>query len=91
MTHQRPTTHTATLRALGQSVAVTIPQAVAISARLHAGDKVNFEIDAGRLVMAKETRRKYTLRDLLTMQGNKPLQIDSQWDAMPDVGREVAP
>ena len=91
MAYQRPTTHTATLRALGQSVAVTIPQAVAISAGLQAGDKVNFEIDAGRLVMAKATRRKYTLGDLLAMQGNKPLQIDSQWDAMPDVGREVAP
>ena len=91
MTYQRPTTHTATLRALGQSVAVTIPQAVAISAGLHAGDKVNFEIDAGRLVMTKATRRKYTLRDLLAMQGKKPLQIDSLWDAMPDVGREVAP
>ena len=91
MTDQRPTTHAATLRALGQSVEVTIPQAVAISAGLHVGDKVNFEIDAGQLVMAKATRRKYTLRDLLAMQGKKPLQIDSQWDAMPDVGREVAP
>lgn len=91
MAYQRLTTHTATLRALGQSVAVTIPQAVAISAGLHAGDKVSFEIEAGRLVMAKATRRKYTLRDLLAMQGNKPLQIDSQWDAMPDVVREVAP
>ena len=90
MAYQRPTTQTATLRAPGQSIAVTIPQAVAISAGLHAGDKVNFEIDAGRLEMAKATRRKYTLRDLLAMQGNKPLQIDSQWDAMPDVGREVA-
>lgn len=91
MPHQRPTTHTATLRALGQSVAVTIPQAVAVSTGLYAGGKVNLEIDAGRLVMAKATRRKYTLRDLLAMQVNKPLQIDSQWDAMPDVGREVAP
>ena len=34
-------------------------------------------------------RRKYSLDDLLAMQGGKPLARDAQWDAMPAVGQEV--
>jgi hypothetical protein len=35
-------------------------------------------------------RRKYSLDDLLAMQGRAPLEIDKGWDTMPASGQEVA-
>jgi len=82
--------HTSTLRAAGGSIAVTIPQALAKSTGLHPGDKVSFEFDAGRLILSPVNRRKYSLEDLLAMQGREPLMIDKGWDIMPASGQEVA-
>jgi antitoxin component of MazEF toxin-antitoxin module len=82
--------HTSTLRAAGGSIAVTIPQTLAKSTGLHPGDKVSFEFDAGRLILSPVNRRKYSLEDLLAMQGRKPLMIDKGWDTMPASGQEVA-
>jgi len=82
--------HTSTLRAAGGSIAVTIPQSLAKSTGLHPGDKVSFEFDAGRLILSPVNRRKYSLDDLLAMQGGQPLMIDQDWDAMPASGQEVA-
>jgi antitoxin component of MazEF toxin-antitoxin module len=82
--------HTSTLRAAGGSIAVTIPQALAKSFGLHPGDKVSFEVDAGRLILSPVNRRKYSLDDLLAMQGRAPLVIDKGWDTMPASGQEVA-
>ena len=81
--------HTSTLRAAGGSIAVTIPQALAKSSGLHPGDKVNFELDAGRLIISPVSRRKYCLYDLLAMQGDEPLLVDKSWDAMSISGQEV--
>jgi len=82
--------HTSTLSAAGGSIAVTIPQALAKSTGLHPGDKVSFEFDAGRLILSPVNRRKYSLDDLLAMQGREPLVIDKGWDTMPAAGQEVA-
>ena len=82
--------HTSTLRAAGGSIAVTIPQALAKSTGMHPGDKVSFEFDAGRLIISPIQRRKYSLNDLLAMQGDEPLMIDKAWDTMPPSGQEVA-
>ena len=82
--------HTSILRAAGGSIAVTIPQTLAKSTGLHPGDKVSFEFDAGRLILSPVNRRKYSLEDLLAMQGRKPLMIDKGWDTMPASGQEVA-
>ena len=54
------------------------------------GDKVAFEFDAGRLIISPVSRRKYTLAQLLAMQGTEPLLIDKSWDTMPPIGQEVA-
>ena len=81
--------HTSTLRAAGGSIAVTIPQSLAKSTSLHPGDKVSFELDAGRLIISPISRRKYSLQELLAMQGDEPLMIDQAWDNMPAVGQEV--
>ena len=82
--------HTSTLRAAGGSIAVTIPQTLAKSTGLHPGDKVSFEFDAGRLILSPVNRRKYSLDELLAMQGREPLMIDKGWDTMPASGQEVA-
>ena len=82
--------HTSTLRAAGGSIAVTIPQALAKTTGLHPGDKVSFEFDAGRLIISPVSRRKYSLSELLAMQGTDPLLIDKAWDTMPASGQEVA-
>ena len=80
--------HTSTLRAAGGSIAVTIPQSLAKSTALHPGDKVSFEFDAGRLIISPISRRKYSLQELLAMQGDEPLVMDKAWDNMPAVGQE---
>ncbi len=81
--------HTSTLRAAGGSIAVIISQALAKSTGLHPGDKVSFELDAGRLIISPISRRKYSLQELLAMQGDEPLVIDKDWDNVPAVGQEV--
>ena len=81
--------HTSTLRAAGAPIAVTIPQSLAKSTGKHPGDKLSFELDAGRLIISPVNRRKYKLHELLAMQGDEPLLIDKAWDAMPTSGQEV--
>lgn len=81
--------NTSTLRAAGGSIAVTIPQALARAYGLHAGDKVSFEEADGRLILAPVARRKYSLNELIGMQGEEPLLIDQAWDAMAAAGQEV--
>jgi antitoxin ChpS len=81
--------HTSTLRAAGGSIVVTIPHALAQKTGWRPGDKVNFELDAGRLIVSPVRRRKYSLADLLAMQGSAPLLIDKGWDTMPPAGQEV--
>ncbi len=68
---------------------MTIPQAMARASGLHPGDKVSFEFDAGRLIVSPVNRRKYSLSELLAMQGGEPLLIDKAWDTMPASGQEV--
>lgn len=81
--------HTTTLRAAGGSVALTIPQALVRTLGLQIGDKVELDAQQGRLVVIPATRLKYSLEDLLAMQGNEPLMTDTAWDAMPAVGNEA--
>ena len=82
--------HTSTLRSAGGSIAVTIPQSLAKSTGLQSGDKVSFELDAGRLIISPISRRKYSLQELLAMQGDEPLVVDRAWDNMPASGQEVS-
>ena len=56
---------------------------------LQVGDQVSFDIEAGRLVIAPVTRRKYSLQELLALQGDQPLIIDQAWDSMAPSGQEV--
>ena len=82
--------HTSTLRAAGGSIALTIPKPLARLLSLHAGEAVTLAADGGRLVVAPQRRKRYTVADLVAMQGNEPPIVDAEWDAMPEAGREAA-
>lgn len=81
--------HTSTIRAAGGSVALTLPQALVKVLGLRAGDTVHLESDNGKLIVSPMTRKRYTAADLVAMQGDAPLWVDAEWDAMPPVGAEV--
>lgn len=82
--------HTTTLRAVGGSVALTIPQALVRALGLHSGDKVELDIQQGRLMIVPVARLKYSLDEVLAMQGSEPLLTDRDWDSMPSAGNEAA-
>ena len=81
--------HTATLRSLGGSIAVTIPSPLVKALGLDIGTQVSFKAQGDGLMLSPIGRRRYSLADVLAMQGNKPLATDSQWDTIPAVGQEL--
>ena len=80
--------HTATLRAVGGSVSVTLPRQMLRTLGLAAGASVAVTVEDGRLVLSP-ARPRYTLAELLA--GMKPGDMPTApgWaDARP-VGREA--
>lgn len=80
--------HTATLRAVGGSVSVTLPRQMLRTLGLEAGSSVAVTVEDGRLVLVP-TRPRYALADLLA--GMKPgdMPTDPAWKDMPRAGREA--
>ena len=80
--------HTATLRAVGGSISVSLPRQMLRALGLTAGASVAVTVEDGRLVLSP-TRPRYTLDDLLV--GMKPGDMPTApgWaDARP-VGHEA--
>ncbi|MFZ1341906.1 AbrB/MazE/SpoVT family DNA-binding domain-containing protein [Thiothrix eikelboomii] len=85
---------TATLRTVGNSVAVVIPKQWLAVLKLQAGSQVELALDGSRLTLQapiKKPRKKYTLEQMLAeCDPNAPYPEDLlEWDDMPVVGREV--
>ena len=80
--------HTATLRAIGGSVSVTLPRQLLRTLGLDAGASVSVAVDGGRLVLTP-TRPSNTLDELLS--GMKPgdMPTDPGWECARPVRREV--
>jgi antitoxin ChpS len=80
--------HTATLRAVGGSVSVTLPRQMLRTLGLGAGSSVAVTLEGGRLVLSP-TRPRYSLEELLA--GMKPGDMPTVpgWDDASPVGREV--
>ncbi len=80
--------HTATLRAVGGSVSVTLPRQMLRTLGLAAGASVAVTVEDGRLVLSP-ARPKYALAELLA--GMKPgdMPTDPGWADGRPVGREV--
>ncbi len=80
--------HTATLRAVGGSVSVSLPRQLLRTLGLEAGASVAVTLEAGRLVLAP-VRPRHTLAELLA--GMKPGDMptaDGWGDGRP-VGQEA--
>jgi antitoxin component of MazEF toxin-antitoxin module len=85
---ENPAMHTATLRAVGGSISVTLPRQMLRTLGLAAGASVAVTVEGGRLVLSP-ARPRYTLTELLA--GMKPGDMPTSpgWaDARP-VGREA--
>ncbi len=80
--------HTATLRAVGGSVSVTLPRPLLRTLGLEAGASVAVTLEDGRLVLSP-TRPRYKLDELLA--GMKPGDMPASpgWSDGRPVGSEV--
>lgn len=78
---------TTAIKKWGNSLAVRIPQAVAEQVNLHEGVRVAFEVVDGKIALVPQTRKKYTLDDLL--EGVTPEQFEGEMDWGADVGAEI--
>lgn len=80
--------HTATLRAVGGSVSVTLPRQMLRTLGLAAGASVAVTLEDGRLVLSP-TRPRYTLDQLLS--GMKPgdMPADKPWSDTRPTGKEA--
>jgi antitoxin ChpS len=83
--------HTTNLRKVGGSTMLAVPPALLDILNLKPGAKVALAVDAGRLVVAPQTRPHYTLNELLAQCYPKARRTteDRSWlDAKP-VGHEL--
>lgn len=80
--------HTATLRAVGGSVSVTLPRQMLRTLGLAAGASVAVTVEDGRLVLSP-ARPRYTLDELL--KGMKPGDMPTApgWADAKPAGKEV--
>ena len=80
--------HTATLRAVGGSVSVTLPRQMLRTLGLAAGASVAVTVEDGRLVLSP-TRPRYTLTELLAGMRPGDMPTAPEWSDAPAAGREV--
>ncbi len=78
----------AKLRAVGGSVAVTLPRPMLRQMGLDAGCEVEIASD-GRSLTLTPRRKRYALADLLKGMRPGDMPTDEDWDKAPAVGREV--
>ena len=83
-----PAMHTATLRAVGGSVSVTLPRQMLRTLGLAAGASVAVTLEDGRMVLSP-ARPRYTLEELLA--GMKPGDMPTArgWSDAKPAGLEV--
>jgi antitoxin ChpS len=83
--------HHAILRKVGGSVMLAIPPALLDVTGLAAGGHVEVSVEAGRLVIERRQRRRYTLDELLARcDSSAPLASDErEWLESGPVGNEL--
>jgi antitoxin ChpS len=70
---------------------LTVPPVVLDMLQLRAGATVALVVDGGRLIVEPQSRRGYTLDELLAQCDHtaEPAQEDHEWLAARPVGREL--
>lgn len=83
--------HTTNLRKVGGSVMLAVPPAFLDQLHLQAGTSVGLVIEQGRLVVAPQTRPRYTLADLLAASDYSEVASaeDQEWVNGPATGGEL--
>ena len=82
--------HTASLRKVGGSVMLAVPRALLDVLQLGAGSQVGLEVADGRLVVAPQARRRYSLAELLAQSDYSQPQPpeEREWVDAPAAGEE---
>jgi antitoxin component of MazEF toxin-antitoxin module len=80
--------NTATLRAIGGSVTVTLPRPMLRQMGLEAGHEVEITSDGQSLTLAP-VRKRYSLAQMLKGMRQGDMPTAKGWDAEPPAGREV--
>lgn len=80
--------NTATLRAIGGSVTVTLPRPMLRQMGLEAGHEVEITSDGQSLTLAP-VRKRYSLAQMLKGMRPGDMPTAKGWDAEPPAGREV--
>jgi antitoxin component of MazEF toxin-antitoxin module len=80
--------HTATLRAVGGSVSVTLPRQMLRALGLTAGASVSVTVEGGRMVLSP-ARPQYSLAELLVDMKPGDMPTDKGWSEAKPVGREA--
>jgi len=70
----------------GNSLGLRIPKDVALRAGLHAGVRVEIEVEGDRIVVSR-ARPRHVLAELL--RGMTPAEMQDAFDWGPDKGRET--
>jgi len=83
--------HTTNLRKVGGSVMLAVPPALLDILRLRPGAKVGITVESGRLIVKPESRRRYTLDELLAQCDPKARRgrKEREWLDSKSVGREI--
>jgi antitoxin ChpS len=80
-----------TLRAVGGSIAMTIPKSIVDELDLKADVKVDLAVEDGKLVIRTNKRPKYKLADLLAQcdPNAERTAEELEWLNAPSVGTEI--
>lgn len=83
--------YTSNLRKVGGSVMLAVPPAILEMVRLQSGSTVTIAVEAGRLIIEPERKKRYSLEELLAQcDPSAPLSDDdSTWTASAPVGKEL--
>ena len=81
----------ANLRKVGGSVMLAVPPAILEMVQLRPGATVNIAVESGRLIIEPETRKRYSLQELLAQcDTSAPFpDEDAQWTASTPKGQEL--
>ncbi len=79
------------LRKIGNSKGAVIPAALLKELELDVGDKIDATIQDGKLVIAPQVKKKYSLDELLAKcDKSAPMPEEyKEWDDMESIGNEV--
>jgi antitoxin ChpS len=83
--------HTTKLRKVGGSIMLAVPPAILELLQLGAGATVGVSVDAGRLIVEPQPRRRYTLAELLAASDYSQPQTaeEREWVDATAAGREL--